>query len=361
MATGTKDHTIQGRPDKDADPTGGAPRRRSMPAGRVLVAILVGLLVWSLLYAPELKRASEAQPDGIRKTVSLAVLRPIVWVEDRAGLTRLVDNAASAMGRHPGEPVGGGVEGISTDVEPLPSLPPPTGAHPDRPRTHDTRLRDGSSTNPLRVVVVGDSLAQGIGTFAERVFRPNLVNVFREGQISTGLSREDYFDWPARMRYIVHRARPDLTIVMLGENDGQSLVDPNGNTVAQIGTSDFPSAYTDRAREFATIASSEGGHVIWVGLPQPRDTRRWDFITRQNAAFAQVAAELPNVSYFDTWSTFAAPNGGYTAYYREGKHVTLVRADDGVHFNADGYTILMRLIAGFAGQQFQLDPRTYEG
>jgi uncharacterized protein len=361
MATGTKDPTIQERDDDASGLPDRTPRRRTMPAGRVLVAILVALLAWSLLYAPELLRSSEAQPDGIRKTVSLAVLRPLVWVEDRAGLTRLVDNAASAMGRHPGEAVGGGVEGISTDVEPLPSLPPPTGSHSDRPRTHDTKLREGSTANPLRVVVVGDSLAQGIGTFAERVFRPNLVNVFREGQISTGLSREDYFDWPSRMRYIVHRARPDLTIVMLGENDGQSLVDPNGNTVAQIGTSDFPSAYEDRVREFARIATSEGGHVIWIGLPQPRDTRRWDFIGRQNAAFAQVAAELPNVSYFDTWSTFAAPDGGYTAYYRDGKHITLVRADDGVHFNADGYTILMRLVAGFAGEQFQLDPRTYEG
>ena len=66
------------------------------------------------------------------------------------------------------------------------------------------------------------------------------------------------------------------------------------------------------------------------------------------------------MAYFDTWNTFAAPNGGYTAYYRDGNHLTLVRADDGVHFNADGYTILMRLIVGFAGSQFRLDPKTYE-
>ena len=78
-------------------------------------------------------------------------------------------------------------------------------------------------------------------------------------------------------------------------------------------------------------------------------------------AFQAVADELPNVAYFDTWDTFAAPGGGYTAYYRDGKQLTLVRADDGVHFNADGYTILMRSIAQFATQQFRLDPRTYEG
>jgi hypothetical protein len=326
-----------------------------MPAGRVLVSLLVALLLWALLYAPELKRSSEAQPDGLRRTVSLAVLGPIVWVEERLGIDRLVDDASTALGRHPEAAVGGG-----GDVDPLPSVPPPSG-HPRRPRTHDTKIRVPTASNPLRVIVVGDSLAQGIGTSAERVFRPNLVNVFREGRISTGLSREDYFDWPGQMAEIVRRARPDLTIVMIGENDAQSLVDRHGNTIAQVGQMGFPAAYGQRVHDFAKIASSEGGHVIWVGLPQPRDARRWDFIGRQNQAFAEAAAELPNVAYFDTWNTFTAPNGGYTAYYRQGSHVTLVRADDGVHFNADGYTILMQQIAAFAGDQFRLDPRTYEG
>jgi uncharacterized protein len=357
MATGTKDRPIEEGVDDPAAAAEEPARRHAMPAGRVLVTILVGLLLWGVLYAPELERSSEAQPDGIRRTVSLAVLRPVVWVEDRLRVTRLIDDASSALGRQPSAAVGGG--GVAADVDPLPPTPPPRQS--ERPRRHDTAIRVPTSSNPLRVVVVGDSLAQGVGTSAERVFRPNLAQVFREGRISTGLSREDFYNWTAQMRYIVNRARPDLTIVMLGENDAQSIVDPSGHLVAQIGTADFPPAYLQRVHQFAKIATSAGGHVIWAGLPQPRDTRRWDFIGRQNAIFAEVADQLPNVAYFDTWSTFQAPNGGYTAYYRDGSHVTLVRADDGVHFNADGYTIMMRLIASFAQQQFGLDPRTYQG
>jgi len=356
--TRTEEPTTDERRRSGSAPIDGAPPgRRGMPAGRVLVAILIGLVVWSVLYAPELKRSSEAQPDGLRRTVSLDILGPIVWVEDRLGITRLVDNASSALGRHPNEAVGGG-----GDIDALPSVPPP--AHGDRGHgepVRDTKLRVPTSADPLRVIVVGDSLAQGIGFFAERVFQPNLVNVVKQGRISTGLSRPDYFNWPAQMRHIVHRSRPDLTIVMLGENDGQSLVTPGGDLVAQIGTTEFPAAYQQRVRRFAKLATTEGGHVIWVGLPQPRDTRRWDFVERQNRAFEDAASELPNVAFFDTWNTFAAPDGGYTAYYRDGNHVTLVRADDGVHFNADGYTILMRSVATFAQQQFQLDPRTYAG
>src|SRR6266480_7110138 len=340
------------RPDDPTDRP--PPGRRGMPAGRVLVALLVGIVLWGLLYAPELKRSSEAQPAGLRRTVSLAVLGPLVWVEDRVGLTRLIDNATQALGRHPNEAVGGG-----NDVDPLPSVPAP--AHPVGHPQRDTKIRVPTAATPLRVVVVGDSLAQGIGSFAERVFKPSLADVIKQGRISTGLARPDYFNWPTQMRTIVDRSRPDLTIVMLGENDAQSLVTPAGQVVAQIGTGDFPPAYEQRVRAFASLATSEGGHVIWVGLPNPRDSRRWEFIQRQNGAFQAVADELPNVAFFDTWNTFAAPGGGYTAYYREGKQLTLVRADDGVHFNADGYTILMRSIAQFATQQFGLDPRTYEG
>jgi len=358
MTTDTKERATKEprRPDEQADaPPAG---RRGMPAGRVLVVLLLGILLWGALYAPELKRSSEAQPEGLRRTVSLAILDPVVWVEDRLGLTRLIDNATQALGRHPNEPVGGGVGGLQ-DVDPLPSVPEPGNSpmHPQR----DTTIRIPTSAKPLRVVIVGDSLAQGIGSFAERVFKPSLVDVIKQGRISTGLARPDYFNWPAQMRLIVDRSHPDLTIVMLGENDAQSLVTPGGQLEAQIGTGDFPPAYEQRVRSFARLATSEGGHVIWVGLPNPRDTKRWPFIEHQNVAFREVADQLPNVAFFDTWTTFSAAGGGYTAYYHDGKRLTLVRADDGVHFNADGYTILMRLVARFVTQQFKLDPRSYEG
>ncbi len=79
------------------------------------------------------------------------------------------------------------------------------------PVLKDTPLREPTGQDPLRIAVVGDSLAAGVGYFAERVFRPFFVNVIKQGRISTGLSRPDYFDWQAQMRYIMQRgaSRPD--------------------------------------------------------------------------------------------------------------------------------------------------------
>jgi lysophospholipase L1-like esterase len=70
---------------------------------------------------------------------------------------------------------------------------------------------------------------------------------------------------------------------------------------------------------------------------------------------------LPNVSYFDTWDAFAAADGGYSAFYRDGSKVREVRAPDGVHFNSDGYMLVTEKVARFATDEFGLDPKTYGG
>jgi hypothetical protein len=221
-------------------------------------------------------------------------------------------------------------------------------------------MRVPTGTEKLRIAVVGDSLAAGIGFYAERVFKPIFTDVVKQGQISTGLARPDFFNWPSQMQEIVDRFRPDLTIVMLGENDNQSLQTPGGDLDTAIGTFEWQQAYEDRVERFATIATSEGGHVIWVGLPNERDEGRWAFTQRQNDMFERVADRLPNVAFYDTWTEFAKPDGGYTAYWRDGNNVKLIRADDGVHFNGDGYTVVMENVARFTTDEFRLDPKTYD-
>lgn len=333
--------------------------RRPMPAGRGLIVMLVTLLVWTLLYAPELKRSAQTHPEGTRRNVSLAVLTPLAWISDHVGLTAVTDAVARAVGRDPLGQVGGGTGG--DDVEPLPTAPGPGGGRPKPPPVIDTPFREPTRDRPLRVVVVGDSLAVGIGYFAERVFKPTFVDVRRQGRISTGLARPDYFDWPAQMQYIVDRYRPDLTIVLVGENDNQSLRATNGNLATTIGTVDWPPAYAVRVEQFARIATSRGGHVVWVGLPTVRDRSRWELIQRQNGIYAKAAAELPNVAFLDSWSMFQDPRShGYTPYYRDGNRLRLVRENDGVHFNADGYTLLMRAVAHAAADAFGLDPKTFQ-
>ena len=348
------------------------PPRRGMPAGRVFIVLMVCFLVWGLLYAPELQRSAKAQPDGVRRTVSLAVLDPVVGLSDLLGLTGVTDEAAEALGRDPNAAVGGRVGNIPIDVDEIPTFsPPPTVAPSGTPTSspspggaptagEDTRIRVPTNADRLRIAVVGDSLAAGIGYFAERVFKPYYTEVVKQGRISTGLSRPDYFNWPEQMDYIVNRFRPDLTIVMLGENDWQALRSWDGEVEAPENTPAWEQGYEDRVERFAEIAVSSGGHVVWVGLPIERNGGRWAIRRTQNDIYEAVADRLPNVTFFDSWAEFATRDGSYTAYYRDGDDVKLIRTDDGVHFNSDGYTILMEQVALHLTETFKLRPRIYE-
>lgn len=362
-----------------APPTPAAERRRRRPggmaAGRALVVMLVCLLTWTVLFAPELKRSAETHREGVRRSVSVAILTPIAWVSDHIGLSAVTGAVQRSLGRDASSGVTGDLTSVPAD--PLPSIvvptDEPTATHSPKPDgngngdgnggppvVRDTKIRVPTGDDHLRIAVVGDSLANGVGALAGRVFRPVFTELTNQGRISTGLARPDYFNWPAAMRQIVEGYRPDLTIVVIGENDNQSLLTTAGDLESEIGNFGFIQDYEQRVEEFAKIATLGGGHVVWIGLPVQADASRWDFIRKQNDAYRAVAERLPNVSYLDSWALFDKEDGSYTAYYRDGNKVTLVRADDGIHFNADGYTILVEEAAELATRDFSLDPKTYE-
>ncbi len=329
--------------------------RRLMPAGRVLVVLLVSLLTWTLLYAPALKRAAEASPIGTRRTLSLAILTPIAAVSDWIGLDQLAATIERAVGHDAGRTGGAFVP----PPEDIPVAPPDDPDDGDGGGENEP-IRVPTPERKLRVAIVGDSLAAGLGYFAERVFRPRLVTVSGQGRISTGLARPDYFNWPYTMRRIVDRFDPDLVIVMLGENDHQSLQGVRGNREALIGTAGWPPAYRERVLRMMRIATSRGAKVVWAGLPISADFPLRVHSGRQNDIFEFAASISSDVVYFDSWDRFRDPSGGYTAYFREGNRVILIREGDGLHFNAVGYTLVAREIAKLAAEEFGLSPRTFE-
>ena len=329
-----------------------------MPAGRVFIVMLVCLLLWGFLFAPTLKRAAEASPEGTRRSAALALLRPVAAISDMLQITKVTDAVEQALGRNPDEAPGGG---IVVPPEPIPSNSG-GGGHGGHGDVHTQGpIRKPTGNDKLRVVVVGDSLASGLGVSLERVLKPSLVRVSRQGRISTGLARPDYFDWFAALTEIVNNFRPDLVVVMLGENDNQALRTPSGREVTPVGTFGWPQAYQKRVSDFMHLATSKGARVVWAGLPIVSDTGRWGIIERQNSVFEGAAAQVDNVAYVDTWDLFSAPGGGYTAYYRNGSNVQLVRETDGLHFNTTGYELLARAVAEMARTTFKLTPRAIAG
>lgn len=371
--------------DPEPEPLPEVPARRRVGAGRAFVAILVCLGLWALLFAPVLKRDAETGPVGARRTAALAVLRPLAAFSDALALGRASEVATSALGRDPDAQPGGELELPEFDLPPLPPLDqdpdrvvaPPRGvASPapsgqggvagEKPRTEPTEepvdepaeepagIRTPSPGAKLRVAVVGDSLSQGLGPAVAQVFDPEVSRVLPLGRESTGLARQDYFNWRGAMRTIEREFRPDLVFVMLGTNDNQAQIASDGSEL-RVGSVAWVDAYRQRATELLREATSNGTHVVWVGIPVVRDERRWTFYQRINGIFAEVAKADPLATYLDGWKLFQNRSGQYAAYLKNERGVVqAMRAGDGFHLTPAGYAFLARHGVREAAEAFGL-------
>jgi hypothetical protein len=362
------------RPPRGLDP--GTPSRgpRRASARDAFVAILMCLSLWALLAAPILERNAQAGPVGARRTAALAILRPLVAISESLRLSRVTGSVERALGRDPESPAGGKLALPDFRLppeafEPTPVLhtPPRAPESPDEtapvPQGQGRDLGEAAETgvvrtptrsNKLRVAVIGDSLSQGLGPAIERWMDPGTVRVLSLGRQSTGLSRQDYFNWDAGMRQIVEQFRPDLVFVMLGSNDAQAQISPTGAPIP-VGSVEWVDGYRERAARLLRAATRAGARVAWVGIPVVRERERWAFYRRVNDIYRDTVSADPLGTFVDTWGPFEAKDGGYTAFVRNERGELLeMRAPDGIHFTPTGYAFLGRMVIRAASEAFSI-------
>lgn len=328
-------------------------RKRGTPAGQVLIVGVSAFMIWTILCAPGLKRAAEASPLGVRRTVSIAVLTPFARLSALLGLDRPGKAVDRALGREPQAPIFGGTGPIIVDepTPPEPTVSPsPTspGATPSPGATETPAepvvlgpLRAPTEDDPLGVMISGDSLGEGMSWGLSRILTDSGLAVPSiHTKISSGLSRPDFFDWPRAIRGLVDQEKPDLVVLMLGANDAQGML-VDGHAV-ECCTKEWQAEYRNRVERVMTEVTSSGKHrLVWVGLPIMGQARLYDAARIMNAIYEAEAAEHPGVTYVDAWSLFQNKKGEYAAYLpnEEGEQ-ELVRTPDGVHFTLDGSTRL---------------------
>jgi lysophospholipase L1-like esterase len=362
--------TVEPEPERQvAEPRKTSPRD-------VFVTIVVCLLLWTLLASPILKRSAEAGPIGSRRTAALTLLRPLVAISDALLLSNATATVERALGRDPNAQPGGELAIPAFDLPDgsggAPARPSPAGDGKDQANDREGKggggsgagaepvvdpIRTPTPSNRLRIAVIGDSLSQGLGPAIQRWMNPSVVRLLSLGRPSTGLSRQDYFNWQAGMREIVKQFRPDLVFVMLGSNDAQAQISPGGSAIP-VGTWEWVHGYLDRAEQLIREATRAGTRVVWVGVPIVKERQRWGFYRNVNEIYGQAAASDPNSTYVDTWNAFEGRDGGYSAFVRNDQgQLVEVRAADGVHFTQAGYGMLGRLALRGADEAFVMPQR----
>ena len=199
-----------------------------------------------------------------------------------------------------------------------------------------------SVADPLRVMVIGDSLADGFGMYLDqRVSQRGLpVTIINHGRTSTGLARSDFYDWPDNFAGLAAADRPDIVVVHFGANDNQPIRFADGRSVA-YDTADWDAAYKGRARDILEVAAAERAVVYWLGPAPDADAHRNALLSKANKLFLQVARGA-GAHFISLPAITAGPNGEYVA----ATNGTKIRAGDGSHFTSAGYALVVAEILG---------------
>jgi peptidoglycan/LPS O-acetylase OafA/YrhL len=308
---------------------------------RVGLAVAIAALSYDLVEMP-IRR-------GVLKTWRSWVALPIgAAVAVPAGASGLQGSTLSAPPTTTATTSGGTVAGQSTTTVPYPSSLSP--APPGVPR----------SPHPVKVLVVGDSIAGTLAIGLDLVARNANVQIVDEGLPGCSVSNTEQIkvlfyvaaSGPpcdstnpdaifATWRHWVDTYNPDVVVYAARSQTFDQQV---GSTWEHIGQASFDSYLTARFRRAVEVLGARGAAVVFMtspyydsgtqssGTPWPEDAP--DRVNLDNATIRRVAtsSSAPGGVYVFNLNGVVSPGGRYSAAV-DGVNV---RCSDGVHFTTSG-------------------------
>jgi hypothetical protein len=284
---------------------------------------------------------------GQRRTISLDITRPIAALSRALQLSRIV----SATGRENDQP--GGTAGLII-----------SGPHADKPKTKSKTQPSTvpgqavttttttvppnpklpTAATPLRVLIVGDSIGLDMGgALQSDLAGTGVVNAGLDGRESTGLTRPDYFNWPAELTTDIKADNPQVVVVMIGANDAQDFLGPPDTPYASPA---WNGLYAQRVAQFMQIAGSTGALVIWVGMPPMQNPGLSAQMADLNAIDQhQAAIAKPPVTFVSSYKSLGTATGGYTAFVTNAAgQIVNTRTPDGIHLTPGGSQVVAQQV-----------------
>jgi hypothetical protein len=302
--------------------------------------MVAALVVAALVNADALVERAERKPLGSGRDRSLMVWHPVQDIANVSQVSRLRDLGDWLAGN---EDEGGRI---------APSSGPTTTVPPDVVRPV---LRPPAAGDPLRVYIGGDSIIRDAGdAFLNVASDTPLFETVLHYENATGLTRPDFYDWPAAFADDMATHRPEVAFILFGGNDSQGLVGGDGRTYPGPSDPGWQEEYARRVGAVMDVLRADDRIVFWVGLPPMRDDGFDGRARIMNAIYEQEASTRPWMSYLDTRPIFGDDDGRYVARKADadGDLVDL-RQEDGVHLSQPGATRLARVMLDLIDREIQ--------
>jgi hypothetical protein len=188
-----------------------------------------------------------------------------------------------------------------------------------------------------RVFIAGDSLMQGPATQLAPRFRARGLQPVDASRVSTGLAYPQFFDWVAKIKEAILKARVDAVIVFLGANDTFDMYD--GPRQIAVGSPVWQRLYSSRVEEIAAFAKQRNVPLIWLGMPAMNRRDIQPYVPMMNRLYASAVRRHGGV-YIPIDRVLGETDQSYTPVKIVNGERLMVRADDGVHFTPTGWSLV---------------------
>ncbi|NNF87988.1 MAG: DUF459 domain-containing protein [Acidimicrobiia bacterium] len=332
---------------------------RPLTARQVLVVMLVALLGGALFNAQAILRTAEQQELGRRRSVAVALAEPLASVSGFLRIDEPREAIDDALGRGTLRRDTTITTPSTTTTTSSTTTPPPAptttaspgtqaptttaGSGSQAPTTTSTTsttttttttvpaLREVTAEQPLDLWIVGDSFVELFGpALVNRGLDTGLVNADPDFRYSSGLSRPDFFDWPAYIAAELAEGERDAAVIIFGGNDGVDV--ELGGERFNLGTDPWVDLYAVRVAEAMDVLLTGVERVYWIGLPVMRSDSFTAKAHTMNSVYQSEADKRPQITYISSFELFEGDDGGYSAYV-DGEQV---RWRDGAHFTWNG-------------------------
>lgn len=310
-------------------------KARRLDVRQLLKAVALCCLLLFVTAGPGIREAGEQMDPGLERTLVLAVGKPAGALGDVVPLHEVADEATAWLSTDEELGEGGFTAAAQDPAAQGGGVPPVT------PEAFDpAALGERARPRPLKkLLVTGDSLAQGLDAELARRLADRGVEVVRDPHIGTGISKDILVDWGKLSTKQVEDESPDAVVMFIGANEGFPLKGAENRDVECCGP-EWAALYATRARTMMnTYRRGGAARVYWLTVMTPRDGDRARIARAVDAGiFAAAAPYRAHVRVIDTVPIFT-PGFRYRTSMDVGGEDTIVRESDGIHLNGTGSRI----------------------
>lgn len=165
--------------------------------------------------------------------------------------------------------------------------------------------------NAKKILVVGDFLASGTAAGLNTTFEqsPGVV-IIDASNGSSGLVRDDFYNWPIEIGTLMTTHQPSIVVAMLGANDRQQLtVSGKREDVRSVA---WLADYRNRVSTLANAVTSRNIPLVWIGqVPFRSNAMTADMLALNDIFRETTDNEKIGSSYIDVWEGFVDETGKF--------------------------------------------------